>query len=1256
MIEFSFLLPTRGRPEQVRRFAQSVIETAADPSQIEVILCVDEDDPDSHHIDCLPLESKTVVVPPGLSMGALNRACFAASTGRYLMLINDDVIVRTKDWDTTILSLFRGYQDDILLVHVNDLLFREKLCTFPILSRQACLEIGLCPAEYHRYRLDDHIFDTYCLLAHLGHKRIVYLSNVVFEHLNHSSGKADDSVQAFHSNDDKAYIPNQEILNSDAAVFDAKVAERKANAVRLAGLIDQHATKIRAQHHAQALRAIADTRSLRRPENIICRPPLADRRRTASVTVAIVTGNLRNAHTRKCLDLVKRHTSDFDLMLLDNNGSKSFNHPREMNKVLRAADTDYVVLMDDDVFVEPGWLPGLLRATDDQTGVVVPLHKDAHGALSFSGIYLMGDEFGTHAHLQDVPPAPRMTQCACSALMLVDRRKCGHVLFCEQYNKYFLDIDYSLRIWEAGCKVVCTPDVAVTHVGGATMPRHSTQSQRHVNIDMLTFMQEWSADRMARLENEVWSRHPGLREQCEIPRRIQRVMEQPAGFGRAEFESEIEACYELSAPYPLFRSRLVTGLRTHLRRSEQRNDSTAARLCRKWLWKLRGTEEIFGGMIPRLISSRRGYNLVECGSQVLAVSPALGMVDVRNPETRELPGVLVADSLDSLRNMVDAAPLAECDEVAAPEECDVLPCDVSAGDSHGAPRLVEGGYRRLRKELKALLEAVGVKFTGPCSLAAIARGRYIHLAPGSRLANSWAPFRRLASRGNRLRKRLQAKIGNSGRRLIDTLHLQTARAGGLGNLVLATGTLAGRSVAPAGPRSSGSPSERNDSCFVPNSEFDVNVAARAELVQQDHAGFDIYYFNTKYFGVRTGIGKFDLRRLRNGESGAYFVGNTILEVTSEIDRVSSRTNKPKALVVCALERPELLNYLPLLNEFDLNLLVTADDQRLYRSHKSYVYADAHGKTPAVFDLSQLSPDLLAKLRAEQFDVVVLPTDRVAWRTLHAERLAIALSARLSMVFGDGQQQTYKGEDLHRIIYNTAYLNSLFRFVPDLSGKTILDVGCSDGLVCHLLLSERPKKIVGIDILETVGCRYPHPQISYFRKDATRTEFPDRSFDVCVSIATFEHVSDPPAVMREMKRVTAHGGYCYIQAGPLYHSPFGHHMFGFFDELPWIHLRRTKAQIVDYARQTGADRKIQETFGKDVVRYVDEMINREHVNQKFLREYGIDEFLKEERCELVFFNQSYEGEPLLDTQVLKELGPYARQDLIAHGFELLFRVV
>ena len=148
----SFLLPTRGKPDLARRFLRSLHETAHQPEEIEVILGVDEDDPQSHSITHEGLAVKRVILPPGLTMGALNRACFEASTGRYVMLINDDVIVRTPGWDTAIYRTFAAFGDDIALVHVNDLLFQERLCTFPVLSRKACLEIGICPACYRRYR------------------------------------------------------------------------------------------------------------------------------------------------------------------------------------------------------------------------------------------------------------------------------------------------------------------------------------------------------------------------------------------------------------------------------------------------------------------------------------------------------------------------------------------------------------------------------------------------------------------------------------------------------------------------------------------------------------------------------------------------------------------------------------------------------------------------------------------------------------------------------------------------------------------------------------------------------------------------------------------------------------------------------------------------------------------------------------------------------------------------------------------------
>src|SRR5581483_2349361 len=112
------------------------------------VLVIDADDHTSlaFRFECLYLQQ--VVVPPGLPMGALNMAGYGASTGRYLMLLNDDVVARTRYWDRRVLSCLRRYPDGIVLVHTNDRLFGEQLCTFPIVSRRYCeIAGGICPRE-----------------------------------------------------------------------------------------------------------------------------------------------------------------------------------------------------------------------------------------------------------------------------------------------------------------------------------------------------------------------------------------------------------------------------------------------------------------------------------------------------------------------------------------------------------------------------------------------------------------------------------------------------------------------------------------------------------------------------------------------------------------------------------------------------------------------------------------------------------------------------------------------------------------------------------------------------------------------------------------------------------------------------------------------------------------------------------------------------------------------------------------------------
>jgi glycosyltransferase involved in cell wall biosynthesis len=252
----SLIVPTRGRPAQLRRFLHSVATTAARPGSLEVVLVLDEDDPESAEVRHPELTLRHVVVPPGLTMGALNAAGYEASAGDYLMLLNDDVVARTPRWDDRLRARFRRFADGVVLVHVNDTLFRDQLCTFPVVSRTFCeLAGGLCPRDYVRYRIDDHIEDVFNLLAALGRRRTVYLPDVVFEHLN--------TIALPQGG--RAYQSDPAILAVDAPRFDALAAERRELALRLLEHIEGESNVAVREIRRHRLEVHADPFALRVP-------------------------------------------------------------------------------------------------------------------------------------------------------------------------------------------------------------------------------------------------------------------------------------------------------------------------------------------------------------------------------------------------------------------------------------------------------------------------------------------------------------------------------------------------------------------------------------------------------------------------------------------------------------------------------------------------------------------------------------------------------------------------------------------------------------------------------------------------------------------------------------------------------------------------------------------------------------------------------------------------------------------------------
>lgn len=185
----SLLLPTRGRPTLVARLFDSIAEKTRDLSQIEVVVYIDDDDRDSFGIQDTRFSVK-VTIGHRLTMGGYNSACLTNASGDIAILINDDMVIRTQGWDDIVRELDTRFPDKVYLGYGNDLFKGSKLCTFPILSRKTCeiLEKPF-PVEYRGAFIDYHLLDIFKRLSHIGHDRICYLDNLVFEHLHYRTGK-----------------------------------------------------------------------------------------------------------------------------------------------------------------------------------------------------------------------------------------------------------------------------------------------------------------------------------------------------------------------------------------------------------------------------------------------------------------------------------------------------------------------------------------------------------------------------------------------------------------------------------------------------------------------------------------------------------------------------------------------------------------------------------------------------------------------------------------------------------------------------------------------------------------------------------------------------------------------------------------------------------------------------------------------------------------------------------------------------------
>ena len=183
----SLCCPTRGRPDNIRRFVASALGQAFMCHNVECLFYVDEDDP-SPKPD-IPKELMAYcrfIVGPRITLSECTNQCAKEAKGEILGYMGDDIIFRTEDWETYVEDAFEESKDKILLVYGRDGYQDEKLATHGFVSRRWYETLGYLVPPY----FVSEYSDTWLTQIAQSLGRLHYIPELYTEHMHPIAGKA----------------------------------------------------------------------------------------------------------------------------------------------------------------------------------------------------------------------------------------------------------------------------------------------------------------------------------------------------------------------------------------------------------------------------------------------------------------------------------------------------------------------------------------------------------------------------------------------------------------------------------------------------------------------------------------------------------------------------------------------------------------------------------------------------------------------------------------------------------------------------------------------------------------------------------------------------------------------------------------------------------------------------------------------------------------------------------------------------------
>lgn len=183
-MSIDLVMPSRGRPDRLRKTLESVIDTAT-TSGVQVFVRVDDDDSETlGQLDDLRRLAFDIFVGPRLwSQGAMWNECAERGDGHIVGMCADDMVFRTKGWDARVEQEFAKCPDEIVLVYCDDGIQHGRIAVHSFVSRTSIRVLGTYLSEaFHLLYVDTWLDEVY---GNIGRK--VFMPDVLIEHEHFSA-------------------------------------------------------------------------------------------------------------------------------------------------------------------------------------------------------------------------------------------------------------------------------------------------------------------------------------------------------------------------------------------------------------------------------------------------------------------------------------------------------------------------------------------------------------------------------------------------------------------------------------------------------------------------------------------------------------------------------------------------------------------------------------------------------------------------------------------------------------------------------------------------------------------------------------------------------------------------------------------------------------------------------------------------------------------------------------------------------------